>query len=126
MADKTPAPSSEIAIVEAYGNGRFRIGGVVHAGSVVVRSAGVEPWPVAQAADITVESLHAVFAAEPRVELLLIGCGSRQALLPAALRARLREAGIALETMDTGAACRTYNVLVAEGRRVAAALIAVA
>ena len=126
MADKTPAPSPEIGFVQAYGNGRFRIGGVVHAGSVVVLSAGVEPWPVEQAADITVESLQAVLAAEPRVELLLIGCGTRQVLLPAALRASLREAGIVLETMDTGAACRTYNLLAAEGRRVAAALIAVA
>jgi len=59
------------------------------------------------------------------VELLLFGQGARMAPVPPALRQGLREAGIGLEPMDTGAACRTYNVLAAEGRRIAAALIAV-
>jgi uncharacterized protein len=125
MSDITPTPAPETNIVQAYGDGGFRIGGVAHAGSVVVLPARVEPWPVGEAAGITAESLRIVVDAEPRVELLLIGCGTRIALLPAALRRHLRAAGIGVEAMDTGAACRTYNVLVAEGRRVAAALIAI-
>lgn len=125
MADNTPAAPPEVNIVEAYGNGGFRIGGVARTGSVMVLPARVEPWPVAEVGDITAESLRTVVEAEPRVELLLIGCGPRLALLPPALRSHLRARGIGLETMDTGAACRTYNVLVAEGRRVAAALIAI-
>jgi len=66
-----------------------------------------------------------VLAAEPPVEVLLVGCGSAMALIDPDLRDAARARGVALEPMDTGAACRTYNVLMAEDRRVAAALIAV-
>jgi len=59
------------------------------------------------------------------VEILLLGCGRRMAMVPSALRARLKAAGIVVDAMDTGAACRTYSVLLAEGRRVAAALLPV-
>ncbi len=69
-------------------------------------------------------SLEPIRAAEPAVEILMLGCGGRFAMVPAELRQALRAEGIALEAMDTGAACRTYNVLLAEDRRVAAALIA--
>ena len=58
-----------------------------------------------------------------RIELLLLGCGRRMAPPPSGLRQALRQAGIVLEVMDTGAACRTYNVLLSEERRVAAALL---
>lgn len=125
MADITPATPPEINVIQAYGNGGFRIGGAAHAGSIVVLPAQVSPWPVGEIATLPADSLEIVIAAEPRVELLLVGCGVRAAPLPAALRQRLRAAGIAVEPMDTGAACRTYNVLVAEGRRIAAALIAI-
>jgi uncharacterized protein len=121
----TPTPS-EINLIQAYGNGGFRIAGNLHEGSLVVLPTRIEPWPATVMADVTPESLRIVTDAEPRVELLLIGCGPRIAPLPAELRRVLRAAGIAVEPMDTGAACRTYNVLVAEGRRVAAALIAIA
>jgi uncharacterized protein len=82
-------------------------------------------WPVDALAAVTLDSLASVLAAEPKVELLLLGCGSRPAPLKSELRASLRVRGIVLELMDTGAACRTYNVLLAEERRVAAALIAI-
>src|SRR5690606_41616819 len=107
----TPTPHPAITDVDVYGDGRFRIGGAVRDGSVVVQPARVDPWPVERIADVTAESLRSVLDTEPSVELLLIGCGAHAALLPAALRARLRELGIGIETMDTGAACRTYNVL---------------
>ena len=58
------------------------------------------------------------------IDLLLLGCGARMAMVPAGVRQHLRAAGVVVESMDTGAACRTYNVLMADGRRVAAALIA--
>ncbi len=83
------------------------------------------PWPVTEPEAVTLASLQAVVAAEPRPEILLVGCGARFTRPPAELRARLRELGIALEWMDTGAACRTHNVLLGEARDVAAALIAV-
>jgi uncharacterized protein len=126
MADITPATPPEINLIQAYGNGGFRIAGVARQGSVVVLPTQVEPWPVGEIATLAPDSLTIVIAAEPRVELLVVGCGARAAPLPSGLRQRLRAARIAIETMDTGAACRTYNVLVAEGRRIAAALIAIA
>jgi uncharacterized protein len=125
MADITPATPPEINLVQAYGDGGFRIAGIAHVGSIVVLPTRVEPWPVADIADVGPDSFEIVTAAEPRVELLMIGCGRSIAPLPAELRQRLRALGIGVEPMDTGAACRTYNVLVAEGRRVAAALIAI-
>jgi uncharacterized protein len=66
-----------------------------------------------------------VLDAGAEVDLLLIGCGRRMALVPPALRQTVRDGGVVIDSMDTGAACRTYNVLLAEDRRVAAALIAV-
>jgi uncharacterized protein len=66
-----------------------------------------------------------VLAPSAEVEIVLLGCGPRAALVPARLRAELRAAGVTLETMDTGAACRTFNLLQVEGRRVAAMLVAI-
>ena len=81
------------------------------------------PWPVATADEITFPSLQAVAGAE--VDILVLGCGERFRPAPGDLRAALRDHGVVLEWMDTGAACRTFNVLLIEDRRVAAALIAV-
>jgi uncharacterized protein len=124
MADITPAIPEGRQLVEGYGEGRFRIAGTVHEGSVIVFPDRTVGWEAAALADATEASLGAVFAAAG-LDLLLLGCGVRMAPPPAALRLALRHAGIALEAMDTGAACRTFNVLMAEERRVAAALIAV-
>jgi len=112
-------------VVQAYGDGRFRISGEAVSGSVVVWSDGWTPWAVVDAAAMTVDDLGAVRAMAETVDILLIGCGAAFGPEPPGLRAALRSFGIALEWMDTGAACRTYNVLLGEGRRVAAALIAV-
>jgi uncharacterized protein len=126
--DVTPIIPAERQVIQAYGDGRFRISGVVHEGSVIVLPERTLAWPAAAMAGLTLESLKDVLAAEPRVELLLVGRGRGREPAPIAaeLRAALRPRGIVVEVMDTGAACRTYNVLLAEGRRVAAALIAVA
>ncbi len=124
--DVTPIIPAERQVIQAYGDGHFRISGVVHEGSVTVLPERTLAWPAAAMAGLTLESLKDVLAAEPRVELLLVGCGREPAPIAAELRTALRARGIVVEVMDTGAACRTYNVLLAEGRRVAAALIAVA
>ncbi len=123
--DLTPRIPQGRQIVQSYGDGGFRVSGALHTGSLLVFPERVVAWPVAGIADVTEADFALVIAAEPRVDVLLVGCGRRMALLPAALRARLRAAGIVPDVMDTGAACRTYNVLMAEERRVAAALIAV-
>jgi uncharacterized protein len=126
--DITPLVPEGRQIIEGYGKGGFRIGGVVHAGSLLVFPDRSETWEATEFEAVTVEALARVIEVgrSGAVELLLLGCGPRLVPVPAAIRAALREAGIGVEPMDTGAACRTYNVLMAEGRRVAAALIAVA
>ncbi len=82
-------------------------------------------WPVSATAGLAAADFAPVLTADPTVEILLLGCGARSAPMPPALVEALRAAGVAIEAMDTGAACRTYNVLAAEARRVGAALIAV-
>ena len=82
-------------------------------------------WALSEPSQLTIESLAPVRDAEPRVDILLFGSGRSLVPVDGGLRAALREAGIVIEPMDTGAACRTYSVLAAEERRVAAALIAV-
>jgi len=122
--DVTPAIPADRQVIDSYGDGGFHISGVAYTGSVIVFPAAVQDWPVARFADVDDAALEPLVAAD-EVEILLLGCGARLELVPRELRATLRAAGIALEAMDTGAACRTYNVLLSEERRVAAALIAV-
>jgi uncharacterized protein len=121
------APSAPRApkLIERYGNGGFRVSGEALTGSILVFNDRVQTWPVADIASLTLESLQPILAAAPSIEILLLGCGPRMALIPQSLRKAIRDAGVVIEALDTGAACRTYNVLLAEERRVAAALIAV-
>ena len=123
--DVTPLIPQGRQVIESYGDGGFRVTGERYHGSVLVLPDWSAPWPLSAIGELTLESLEPVLAAEPPVEVLLIGCGSAMAFIDPDLREAARARGVALEPMDTGAACRTYNVLMAEDRRVAAALIAV-
>lgn len=123
--DVTPLVPQGRQIIERYGNGGFRVTGASYRGSILVLPDRAAAWPVASVDELDLTSLEPVLTAEPPVEVLLIGCGTAMALIDSDLRAAARARGVALEPMDTGAACRTYNVLVAEDRRVAAVLIAV-
>jgi uncharacterized protein len=125
--DVTPLIPVGRQIIETYGDGRFRITNVTHDGSVLVFPTRTLIWPVREMAALTVESLAPIAAGAEAgdIDLLLLGCGPRIAMVPRDLRANLRAQGVVIEAMDTGAAARTFNVLMAEGRRVAAALIAV-
>ncbi|MFQ5959320.1 MAG: Mth938-like domain-containing protein [Alphaproteobacteria bacterium] len=125
MTDITSGLPAGRKAIEAYGDGGFRIGGVRVEGSLLVFAERAVAWPVAGFAEVTLESLAEVTAETPAVEILVVGCGVRQMPAPPGLREGLRDAGVAADFMDTGAACRTFNVLLAEDRRVAAALIAV-
>jgi uncharacterized protein len=106
-------------LIERYGATGFRVSGVIYTGPVIVFPDRTLQWA---AAAPTAESLAPV-AEHGGIELLLLGLGRRGGPVAMALRTSLKAAGIALEAMDTGAACRTYNVLIAEDRRVAAALL---
>ncbi len=124
--DLSPDNPTGGQLIESYGGGRFRVGGQVYEGSILILPERTLAWPVADVAAANPESLNPLFeAGEGAVEVLLFGCGPRMALIPEVLRTALRAHGVAADAMDTGAACRTYNVLLAEDRRVAAALIAV-
>jgi uncharacterized protein len=113
------------AAIEAYGNGGFRFAGMSHRGSILCLARSIVAWDVTAAEEVTPESLALVLAEKDLTRSLLLGTGARQVFASPTVRAAFREAGIALEVMDTGAACRTFNVLLGEGRPVAAALIAV-
>lgn len=123
--DITPVVSAEFQLIAGYGDGGFTVSGTRHEGSVLILAKQTLAWPVSSPADITVESLQAAIDYQPLPGILLIGCGKSMTALPKGVRQALRAHGIVIEPMDTGAACRTYNVLLTEGRDVAAALIAV-
>jgi uncharacterized protein len=115
----TPLVQPGRQVIERYGPSGFRVSGAVHLGPVLVFPEQTVVWLEAAA---TVAGLAPVIE-HGGVELLLLGLGRRMLPVAAALRAALKASGIAIEAMDTGAACRTYNVLLAEDRRVAAALL---
>src|SRR5688572_11279826 len=104
--DITPLITRDRQIITGYGSGQFKIAGHVHTGSVLVFPKRTIPWNMKANVPITIESLGPIMEKEGEVELLLIGCGRSQAALPAKIRNELKEAGIALEVMDTGAAVR--------------------
>ena len=113
------------APIDAYGNGGFRFAGMSHRGSILCLPEVIMAWDAGNAAALTPASFAPVLDRKDQVQVLLLGTGQTQIFPGEAVRAALREAGIVVEVMNTGAACRTYNVLLAEGRPVAAALIAV-
>ena len=112
--------------VDAYGGGGFRLSGEWHEGSVLILEDVAQPWPATVLKALTPLDFSAVIAAGPlAVEFVLLGTGPTNGLPPKAVREALADAGIGLEFMDTPTAARTYNLLTAEGRRLAAALIAI-
>jgi uncharacterized protein len=113
------------APIDAYGNGGFRFADMSHRGSLMILPSGIHAWGVATMADVTPASCAAFLREMPATSLVLLGTGPSHMLPPEAVRSAFAEAGIGLEAMSTGAACRTYNVLLAEGREVGAGLIAV-
>lgn len=111
--------------IESYGAGGFGFGGMTHRGSILALPSGVYEWAPRAPEEIDAASLARLFAEAPGSVLhLLVGTGERLAPLGKALRQQLREAGVVGEPMATGAAARTYNILLGEKRLVAAALLA--
>jgi uncharacterized protein len=124
--DITPRLESDALLIRNYGPAGFTVAETLHAGSILVTMDAVHPL----AEGVSIETLDATALIQTlkdaRTELVLLGGGKEMQNVPDALKASLRAAGIASEAMDTGAACRTYNVLMAEGRHVAAVLLSVA
>ncbi len=119
--DKTlPMPDpSERQVIQSYGEGGFRVSNVRHLGAIVVTASRTSGWAGAQVATLAPDLI-------PRdIDVLVIGCGARAAFVPPPTREAFKRRGVSLEVADTPAACRTYNILLSEGRRVAAALLPV-
>ena len=111
--------------IDAYGDGGFRFAGMSHLGSLLCVPSGIYGWDLTGTGEFSVEAFERVLAEQDEIEVLLVGTGTDLKPLPANLRERFRDAAILADPMSTGAAVRTFNVLLAEDRAVAAALIAV-
>jgi uncharacterized protein len=120
-----PAHFPGRAPIDSYGNGGFRFAGMSHRGSILALPSRIEAWPVASADMISEQSLGRLLAEAAAIEVLLIGVGENIVALPREARIALEAAGLFPEVMQTGAAVRTFNVLLSEERAVAAALIAI-
>lgn len=113
------------APIDAYGNGGFRFADMSHRGSILCLPSGVYGWEPKDPQNLAAGDLARVLDEAAGIEVLLVGTGRELKRLPAELREQLRAAGVKADSMSTGAALRTYNVLLAENRSVAACLIAV-
>ncbi|MCZ4089400.1 MULTISPECIES: Mth938-like domain-containing protein [Sinorhizobium] len=113
------------APIDAYGNGGFRFADMSHRGSVLMLPSGIYAWDVVEGDPLSVDKFERALEEARDIEVLLVGTGREIRPLPAELKAALRAQNISSDPMSTGAAVRTYNVMLAESRAVAAALIAV-
>ena len=113
-----------VAPIDAYGSGGFRFAEMSHRGSLLCLPSGMHAWSVSSPAEFSVQAFEPVYAEADKIDILLIGTGKDIAFFPEALRWRFRDLRISVDAMPTGAATQTWNILLAEDRRVAAALIA--
>jgi len=116
-------PGSNVNIIRGYGPAGLKINEATHQGSVILTASAIRLEPMLHSvADLDANHVTHLLALEP--ELVLVGTGARQIFPDPAFGAAFLRAGVGFEVMDTGAACRTFNVLVNEHRRVAAVLLA--
>lgn len=113
------------ALIDAHGGGGFRFAGMSHRGSLLCLPDGIWPWPIDDIAALTEEALSLAFARTGDLDFFIIGSGAKPWVVPGALRQRFRDAHVSVDSMTTGPAVRTYNVMFMESRRVGAGLIAI-
>jgi uncharacterized protein len=116
--DVTPLIKQGQNIIQSYGNGRIKISGSEFLSPVIVRAEATAQWCVGEYSELTIKD----FEAFQDDDVVIIGCGENMAFLPKDLRSDLKAKNITVDVMDTGAACRTYNMLMSDGRNVVAAL----
>ncbi|MCB1721310.1 MAG: Mth938-like domain-containing protein [Rhodospirillales bacterium] len=122
--DVTPLVKAGQQILQSYSAGRFRVSGVVYEGALIVLPEATQRWDFAGAVEELGEAdFEPLIEQASEIDVILLGCGTAIQFLPSSLKNALKARGLNIEVMDTGAACRTYNVLMADGRRVAAALL---
>lgn len=125
--DVTPLVKEGAKIIQSYAGGTFRVSGQVYSSPIFVLPHAVVPWPVDKKGieDLEYSDFGPILAQSGDIDVLFVGTGRKLVFMNAPLKQSLKQNGMVPECMDTGAACRTYNVLMAEGRRVCAALFPV-
>lgn len=118
--DITPLMRPELKIIQSYGAGFFRVNGEIFKSPILIMGESVSLWTGAERPSEVSDDIRALTG---QIDMLLIGMGGTFSVLPPSKRLPFKELGMTVDVMDTPSACRTYNVLTAEGRRVAAALI---
>jgi uncharacterized protein len=113
------------APLDTYGNGGFRFADMSHRGSILCLPSGIHGWEMDETMPLSIDNLQRVLDEASEIEFLLLGTGVDMRPIPADLKAALKAAGISSDSMNTGAAVRTFNIMLLESRAVAAALIAV-
>ncbi len=125
--DVTPFIKVGQQIIQAYAGGTFKVSSVLYDQPICVMPEKTVVWNVPQntpITDMTIEHFDVVTCQASDIDVVLFGAGATMVFLPRPLKAALKDAGLpSVDIMDTGAACRTYNVLMAEGRRVACVLL---
>ncbi len=121
--DVTPLVPEGRQIIQGYSAGSFRVNGTTYDGAILVSPMQTSRWDAPSFSELTEKDFDEIAANANEIDVVLLGSGARGEFFPPKLRAALKEKGLSVDAMDTGAACRTYNVLMAEGRRVVAALL---
>lgn len=122
--DVTPLIAHDQQIIQSYAAGVFRISGISYEGAVLVSPSQTTLWnDVENFSDLSIESFDSLIAQADEIDVLLVGTGATMQFMDPKLRQQLSAKGLPIDVMDTGAACRTYNVLMAEGRRVVCAML---
>lgn len=124
--DVTPLVRADQQIIQSYAGGQFKVSGTVYGGAVFVLPEESVAWDFeGQVSSLSESDFDFLADKAADIDVVLLGCGKATTFLPPALKRALKDKDLNIDVMDTGAACRTYNVLMAEGRRVAAALLPV-
>jgi uncharacterized protein len=122
--DVTPLIRSDQQVIQSYSNGRFRVSGHSYESAIFVSPEKTEIWNLSKNInELEADDFAPLFAVANEIDVVLLGCGAESVFIPPSFRQALKDKGLIIEVMDTGAACRTYNVLMAEGRRVVAAML---
>jgi uncharacterized protein len=121
--DVTPLIPEGRQIIQGYSAGGFRVNGQSYDGPIIVTLTQTATWNAKDFASLSEADFESLAANANDIDVVLLGSGGKFEFFPPKLRAALKDKGLSVDSMDTGAACRTYNVLMAEGRRVVAALL---
>lgn len=123
--DVTPLIPQGQQIIQSYATGLFKVSGISYEGAIMVTPQDTQSWQGApdNLNDVSLDHFQSLFLQAKDIDVLLLGTGEKMQFVPPSLRQSLSAKGLPIDVMDTGAACRTYNVLMAEGRRVVALLL---